>query len=109
MERGAGCAYIMFIYPFVAASALLHPSISTIGQYFMGSLTGLINPVFLLAAITQRRILKILLVSMIPFSWLLLYSEKLYPREGYFLWITGMLLVLVSDPRRVRENSPKLR
>jgi hypothetical protein len=33
---------------------------------------------------------------MIPFSWVIFHYENYCPREGHFLWILGMLLVLVS-------------
>jgi hypothetical protein len=29
---------------------------------------------------------------MIPFCWVVFYHYGFYPREGYFLWLFGMLL-----------------
>ncbi len=40
--------------------------------------------------------MRVVVLAVIPFSWGVFYYEDLYPREGYFLWIFGMLLVLFS-------------
>ena len=34
---------------------------------------------------------------MIPFCWIVLYKYALYPHEGHFLWIAGMVFALFSD------------
>jgi ABC-type microcin C transport system permease subunit YejE len=68
-------------------------------------LSGLINPVFLITTmvlLTERwqklaAILRLLLIVMVPFSWYLFYKMKFVPREGHYLWIFGMLLVLFSN------------
>jgi hypothetical protein len=65
---------------------------------------GLINPVFLvyltLAFLGRKpramRVLRYVLVAMIPFCWLALHFLELYPREEHFVWVAGMLLVLFS-------------
>ena len=44
---------------------------------------------------------------MVPFSWAVFVYEKLYPREGYFVWIIGMLLVLFS--RELARGEDRLR
>lgn len=47
-----------------------------------------------------RRLLpamRIIVLSTIPFSWLAFYYGPFYPREGYFFWLLGMLLLLFSD------------
>jgi hypothetical protein len=41
---------------------------------------------------------------MIPFSWIVFYVEQLNPREGYFLWIAGMMLILFSTARSQESN-----
>jgi hypothetical protein len=65
-----------------------------------------INPVFLITAFlvlaeTHQRlvvILKVAVILMIPFTWLFFATFRLlYPREGHFAWVLGMLLVLFSD------------
>jgi hypothetical protein len=72
--------------------------------YFSTLITALINPVFL-AYVTLRflkrtsrttRPLKFVLLSMIPFSWVVLRNLEVYPREGHIFWVVGMLLVLFS-------------
>lgn len=65
-------------------------------------LSGWTNPTFLVAAffaffrLSARitRILAIATLAMIPFCWVVFYYHHFYPREGHFVWIAGMLLVL---------------
>lgn len=64
---------------------------------------GLINPLFLVTLILAAKgyqgaiaILRIILLLMIPFCWVAFYLYRSYPREGHFLWILGMVLVLFS-------------
>lgn len=66
-------------------------------------ISGLINPLFLviltLAARGYQRaiaILRIILLLMIPFCWVVFDWQHSYPREGYFLWVLGMVLALFS-------------
>jgi hypothetical protein len=71
-------------------------------------LSGWINPTFLVAAffVSFRpsaritRILAIATLAMIPFCWVVFYYHRFYPREGHFVWIAGMLLVLFDPPGR---------
>jgi hypothetical protein len=75
-------------------------------------ISGLINPVFLATVIlmlvkpSHRLVLiaKVALLLMAPFCWVVFHYEGLYPREGYFLWIFGMLLVLFSTNLATRRN-----
>ena len=76
--------------------------------------SGLINPLFLesviLVLVKPSRqlvlIAKVLFLLMMPFCWITFHYEGLHPREGYFLWILGMLLVLFSSNLvTVRSNS----
>lgn len=67
-------------------------------------LSGWINPVFLIATALelfgkQLRLfspLKTAVILMIPFCWIVFYYEDDRPREGHFVWIAGMLIVLFS-------------
>jgi len=67
-------------------------------------ISGWINPVFLITAIfvsldRPRRliaVMRIVLILMIPFCWIVFHYEGVYPREGHFIWILGMSLVLFS-------------
>jgi hypothetical protein len=66
--------------------------------------TALINPLFLLYAIASAfrpadrtvRYSRIFVPLAIPFCWVIFHYENYRPRVGHFLWILGMLLVLVS-------------
>lgn len=64
---------------------------------------GATNPIFLAAAILSLtdsyprtvKILKALVLLIIPVSGLLaFFVYRFYPREGFFLWVIGMLLVI---------------
>ena len=76
------------------------------------AIVGLINPVFLMAvfALVMRlerffTVLKIVLLSMLPFCWVpFLFGIR--PREGYALWIIGMVLTLFSN--RTDRSTPSL-
>ena len=84
--------------------------------YFAILLTGWINPAFLIATallFTRRwprlaTVFRVLCVVLIPFSWYVLYQQKLVPRVGHYLWIASMLLVMFSNEltgvRRVPTN-----
>jgi len=71
-----------------------------------------LNPLFLIAAALilleqfQRAVavLRIILVLMIPFCWVVFHCEALYPREGHFLWIFGMVLALFSGVKARGEG-----
>jgi hypothetical protein len=73
-------------------------------EYFSLLISGWINPVFWMTAPSAFRgshgqflgILRIVVFLMIPFCWVVMYQEDSYPREGHFVWIAGMLLVLFS-------------
>jgi hypothetical protein len=76
---------------------------------------GLINPVFLvyvtLAVLGRKpggmKVLRYVLVAMIPFCWLAFHFLGVYPREGHFVWVAGMLLVLFSKWRRATRDWPE--
>lgn len=103
--RGYVCAWVMLMYPFEAARALLHPSISALVAYLSGAIAGLINPVFIVAAVRRSDVLRTVLLIMIPFCWIVFFREHDYPREGHLLWIIGMLFVLFSVSARTRQGS----
>jgi hypothetical protein len=114
------------IVGFVAAFiSLSHPLEEAI-QFFQGVpplfapledaallISGCINPFFLLTAFLilidgrgrALSICKILLLLMIPFCWLFFTLRHFYPREGHFLWVLGMLLVLFSGELASIRNS----
>jgi hypothetical protein len=74
-------------------------------QYFSLLLSGWINPLFLvsllLVLIKPRWIFASLLryavTLMFIACWVVFYQIHLYPRQGYFLWMFGILLALYSN------------
>lgn len=66
------------------------------------AVSGLINPIFISGVFTlvvgYRRafaVLRVIVLSMMPFCWPLFFMG-FRPREGYFVWTLGILLVLFS-------------
>ena len=100
---GFFCAYFAFVFSF-QSTHLGPPFHGRLLPFVALVVSGWINPVFLLSAFLdltgqyQRtvNVLRIVVLSMIPFCWVFLYSFHLYPREGHFLWILGMLMALFS-------------
>jgi hypothetical protein len=74
-------------------------------EFVAVKISGLINVVFVLAAIagligpgsTTFKVFRIAVLLMMPFCWVVFRREQFYPREGYFLWTLGMLFVLFSE------------
>jgi hypothetical protein len=103
---GFFCASFAFCYPWVEARDVLFHNVPPLfGPLAYASLlvAGWINPVFLLVAcldLTNARlrlasILRMVILGMIPFAWFFAFYEiRTYPREGHFLWLLGMLLVM---------------
>jgi|WetSurMetagenome_2_1015567.scaffolds.fasta_scaffold247823_1 hypothetical protein len=100
--RGWECANIALVHPW-ESSALSNLSDAPFAWTAL-MLSGLINPIFLLTAIRVWRqgarreflTLAVIVLIMIPFCWVVFHDAGLRPREGYFLWILGMILVLFS-------------
>jgi hypothetical protein len=61
----------------------------------------IVFPLVFLLGLTQARrafrAARMLVVFMIPFSWLVFVVMGIFPREEYFLWVGGMLLALFSE------------
>jgi hypothetical protein len=99
--RGGGsalgfmCAHVLLLYPWETAKTALH-SESSFVHYLSGTVSGLINPVFWLFLNKPVGAIRTALFLMMPACWFVFYEEKLYPREGYFLWTAGMLLILLT-------------
>ena len=117
---GFACAFMALILPFMhAQDALLHhvPFAFPAWVYIYILVCGWINPVFIVTAVLYLvgshsravAILRIVVVSMVPFTWIFsFYYLRTYPREGYFLWIIGMLLVLFSEQIGASFNSQQV-
>lgn len=81
-------------------------------------LNGWINPIFLVVVILMlldktpklTRFLRYALLPMVAFCWIALLYQHAYPREGYFLWTIGMLLVALSGDlqKRFTRETPRL-
>jgi|HubBroStandDraft_1064217.scaffolds.fasta_scaffold11334_1 hypothetical protein len=105
--RGYDCAVNAVLMPFHLSGFGISALEST--SLFV---SGLINLVFLAIVIlmlvkpSHRLVLiaKVALLLMAPFCWVVFHYENLYPREGYFLWIWGMLLVLFSTNLAMRRG-----
>ncbi len=97
--RGYECAGATFVSPWQSEAAFdgRLDFLSTI-------ISGWINPVFLITAILvffgrpQRLItvMRILVVLMVPFCWVVFHYAGAYPGVGHFVWIVGMLVTLFS-------------
>jgi hypothetical protein len=95
---------------------LLHgdPPVLPYFEIFSVFVVALINPIFwIYAAASLFRpqgpvvlISRILVPFMIPFCWVIFHYQWFRPREGHFVWILGMLLVLASGYSVHRPSSP---
>lgn len=76
-------------------------------QFLAMLFSGWINPLFLITLLAQlvrpkgrlAFVLRILLLFLFPACWVVFFAMNLYPREGYFVWIAGILLVVFTVPR----------
>lgn len=83
-------------------------------QYAAVLLAGLINPLFLvtLPLIAFKKlpratlVLSILVLLMLPSCWVIFHHENFHPGKGHFLWITGMLLVLIAGRLGAARTGP---
>jgi hypothetical protein len=98
---GYVCAYWTLLSPLTMDTQLIEKGIA---EYIAILVSGWINIVFL-AAVAMRwrsgtgrafRILRTTTLVMIPFSWIVYYCERAYPREGHVLWVVGMVVALFS-------------
>jgi hypothetical protein len=100
--------------------ALGHATVFGTMELLSMAISGMINLVFLTIAILVLfnrvqlttgvvNILRYVVLAMIPFCWVVFHFEELYPREGHFLWIVGMLLVLFSDRSTKKKEGPSTR
>jgi hypothetical protein len=100
--RGYFCAELALIYPFSEDGRSLFHEKPIEYLAFLGS--GLINPVFLTTfflylfrvRLGAHVVLRNLTIFMIPLCWIVFGYERFYPREGYMLWVVGMLLTLFA-------------
>ena len=104
-SRGYLAAFFAFVLPLKEnpfSGAWLFRDM--IFEYVALLISGWINPLFLIIlALTLAgrhklavAILRIVLLLMIPFCWVVFYNNGFYPREGHFFWLFGMVLTLFS-------------
>lgn len=100
------CAYVAFFGPLQSGHPLSAPPFQGNQLAFISLVvSGWINPVFIttvaldLSEQYPKRVavLKIVVLAMIPFCWVFFLSFHVYPREGYFVWILGILAALFSN------------
>jgi hypothetical protein len=111
--RGYGTAILALLIPWqqnpFSPPWIFHDKIL---DYVALLISGWINPLFLMTVALmlherhQREvaILRIILLLMIPFCWIVFYFHAFYPREGHFLWLFGMILALFSSGFRARAE-----
>jgi hypothetical protein len=108
MVYGFALVISMFLFPLSWINRALFNGSPTFGDDFGFFIqlsifvVGWINPIFLIAAFLELSeyrprlffVLRITIFAILPATWVLffLYRQEFYPREGYFLWILGMLL-----------------
>ncbi len=102
---GYSCVYVTLAVPMIG-NKFGHDGIfeNRLLEFFSALIAGWINPVFLIAVVftslgrSQRLVaaLRNVVVLMLPFCWILFVYDDIYPREGYFVWIFGILLTLFS-------------
>jgi len=105
-STGADCAFDWFFFPWVYVHLHDMSSFWTDApiEHASIAISGWVNPLFLLAVFsivvgkTQQltKVLRIVILIFLPFSWVVFVTRHIYPREGYFLWSIGMLLTLFS-------------
>jgi hypothetical protein len=118
---GYYCAFYSLFIPLVQAKAWVEGNATVFGtmEVLSMAVSGMINLVFLTvvflvlfkrAQLTTgvANFLRFLVLAMIPFCWIVFHFEALYPREGHFLWIVGMLLVLFSDQSMKRKEASSI-
>lgn len=106
---GLLCAIYAFFLPLVEArDKIFHnvPIVLTPASYISLLISGWINPVFGITAFlilteTHRKltaVLKVSILLMVPFTVVFFIDTPIFhPREGYFLWLIGMILALFSE------------
>ena len=97
---GSMCAYVAFAAPL----GMFFEGRVAAADYLPGLISGWINIAFV-ASVWIRwrygkgrafRILRTTTLVMIPFSWIVMYDQQVYPREGHVLWIASMVVALFS-------------
>jgi hypothetical protein len=106
---GFACAFMAFIIPLSETKlAVVNGVPLTFPTWVLLCIliSGWTNLVFLATVVLDLvqlhsrgvSVLRVVVLSMIPFNWIIaFYVFHAYPREGFFLWIIGMAMVLFSE------------
>ena len=100
--QGYFCAWITIAYPW--ASGAMQELRANPVEFTAIVVSGLINPVFLITLASLERnknkkageTLRIVVLCMFPACWVVLFMNHYYPKAGYFLWASAMLVALFS-------------
>jgi hypothetical protein len=111
---GTDCAFDWFCVPWIYVHLNRMGSFLTDAPIENASIaiSGWINPLFFLAVLLQvigktprlSKVLRYVILLMLPFCWVVFLDQHVYPREGYYLWIGAMLLVLFSTELEKRQS-----
>ncbi|MGC2111006.1 MAG: TIR domain-containing protein [Candidatus Korobacteraceae bacterium] len=105
---GFSCAYVSLLMGWrgVIEAVSLRPFDPGTASFQLSILlSGLINPVFLSTMLfkiknkLQRTFaaLRITTLALFPFCWIVFVRGHIMPREGYLVWVAGMLLALFAS------------
>ncbi len=101
--RGIACAIVALVAPWAWLDSWGHGVLPVLMPAVL--LVGWVNPMFLAAATLAVRkptsralsVLRIAITIFLFLSWIVFQYDNLRPREGFFLWVAGIVLVLYSD------------
>jgi hypothetical protein len=104
--RGSRCAWITVVNS-------LNPQIWH-SKYSLAILSGWINPLMALyllllifpVLIWPRRIVAVAMLAFLIGTWAFFYIYPLVPLVGHFLWVAGILLILVGEARGREKAEP---
>jgi hypothetical protein len=101
-QTGYWCAYATLVSPWTADGLKdLHTAPV---EYFAVLLSGWINPLFLISMLLSRRektrrlsrILRAIVLCLLPACWVVFATERVYPFVAYFIWTAAMITALFS-------------
>jgi len=104
--RGWFCAVESLVIPWSGSFSLFSAggkTASTVFNTVTLMISGWINLVFLAAMLFKirssrySRVLAWCVLIMVPSCWIYFWMNKMLPREGYFLWVYGMLTALFAQ------------
>jgi hypothetical protein len=110
-EPGYTCALVALTTPWARDNLPNTPNGLPALAWISLVLSGWINPLFLVTMLCHKwsrifRVLRIVLFAMLPSCLIFIHFANLFPREGYFLWVGGIVLALfAADSQRMGFES----